>query len=73
LKKRLEDKDKENVIYRIKNTNKKWVLIRFWESDIKNDLKIIEKLIRLLIRSDKNESKFKNIIRKIKIYYSKKS
>src|SRR5574344_401627 len=69
--KRLEDLQKEQIIYeKIKNTNKKWYVFRFWEYDINNNFDRIKNYL-LDIKYDEN-----NIIKinkEIKDWYMEQS
>lgn len=64
------DLEKELVINKIKNTDKKWILIRFWEIDITDSLNKIKQLFETLVRNDEDEHKFKSVVQEIKEYYA---
>lgn len=73
LKMRQSDKEKEKVIEKIKNTDKKWYVIRFWELDVVNDIENVKKYLLNLVYLDKNGGNIENEICEIKKYYDKKS
>ena len=70
--KRKDDKIKERIIKRIKNTKKEWIIIRFWENDIIYNTKKVYNLIEELKSRSNNARQFKSVIRKIKKCYKEK-
>jgi len=70
---RLEDKLKEiNLLNTIQNTEKTWVIIRFWENDINNNFEKVFNFMKSL-KEENDQQKFSSILSKIKEYYQKKS
>lgn len=70
---RKNDIEKEKIILRIKNSNKKWLIIRFWEIDINENIEKIKNFLDLLVRDDEDEAKFESVVQEIKVYYSQNS
>ena len=67
--KRIEDKLKENIIYKIKS-DKKWYVFRFWEYDINKNF---EKIERYLIDIKENENLIEQKYKEIKDWYEEQS
>jgi very-short-patch-repair endonuclease len=68
---RLADKLKSNKIKNIKNTNKIWHVLRFWEIDLYNEpIKIINHISNLK-EFDNDQRKIESEISKISTYYEK--
>lgn len=65
--KRLEDKIKDDNIMK----NKNYIVIRFWEYNINNNIDIIENFLIKLMES--NDTNFENNINEIKKYYMQNS
>lgn len=70
---RLADKLKADKIKNIKNTNKKWHVIRFWEIDLYNEPSKIAKYMSNLKEFDYDQQKVESEISKINSYYEENS